>query len=63
MNEYGLEYINQMYVDNNLVFLEKDKMHLNSLLSKNNLTPNDERELWGYYVLSEWCKNNKINFG
>ena len=63
MNEYGLEYINQMFVDNDLVFLEKDKMHLNSLLSKNNLTPNDERELWGYYVLSKWCKNNKINFG
>ena len=63
MNEYGLEYINQMFVDNELVFLEKDKMHLNSLLSKNNLTPNDERELWGYYVLSKWCKNNKINFG
>ena len=61
MNEYGLEYINQMFVDNDLVFLEKDKMHLNSLLSKNNLTPNDERELWGYYVLSKWCKNNKIN--
>jgi len=60
MNEYGLEYINQMYVDNNLVFLEKDKIHLNSLLSKNNLTPNDERELWGYYVVSKWCKNNKI---
>jgi len=60
MNEYGLEYINQMYVDNNLVFLEKDKMHLNSLLSKNNLTPNDERELWGYYVVSKWCMNNKI---
>ena len=49
-----------MYVDNNLVFLEKDKIHLNSLLSKNNLTPNDERELWGYYVVSKWCKNNKI---
>lgn len=63
MNEYGIEYINQMYIDNNLVFLEKDKIHLNSLLSKNNLTPNDERELWGYYVLSKWCKNNKINFG
>ena len=63
MNEYGLEYINQMFVDNELVFLEKDKIHLNSLLSKNNLTPNDERELWGYYVLSKWCKNNKINFG
>ncbi len=60
MNEYGLEYINQMYVDNNLVFLEKDKMHLNSLLSKNKLTPNDERELWGYYVVSKWCMNNKI---
>ena len=63
MNEYGIEYINQMYIDNNLIFLEKDKIHLNSLLSKNNLTPNDERELWGYYVLSKWCKNNKINFG
>lgn len=60
MNAYGLEYINQMYVDNNLVFLEKDKMHLNTLLSKNNLTPNDERELWGYYVVSKWCMNNKI---
>lgn len=63
MKEYGLEYINQMFVDNELVFLEKDEMHLKSILSKSNLTPNDERELWGYYVLSKWCKNNKINFG
>lgn len=60
MKVYGIEYLNQMYIDNKLVLLEKDKKHINSLLSKNNLTPNDERELWGYYVLSKWCMNNKI---
>ena len=60
LNNFGIEIIRQMFQDNNLIYIESDETYLKNLIFKDSFTPNDERELWSYFVLSNWCiKNNK----
>ena len=60
LKNYGLEEIRQMYKDNSLIYLDKDKQHVNNLVNKKNININEYRELWSYYIVSKWFKNNNI---
>lgn len=57
---HGLEEVNQMYTDNNLVYLDRDKKYVKSLIHSKNLNFNNYRELWSYYVTSKWLNKNNI---
>ena len=57
---HGLEEVNQMYTDDNLVYLERDQNYVKSLIHSKNLNFNNYRELWSYYVTSKWLNKNNI---
>jgi len=62
LNNFGIEIIRQMFQDNNLIYIESDETYLKNLIFKDSFTPNDERELWSYFVLSNWCIKNNIRY-
>jgi asparagine synthase (glutamine-hydrolysing) len=57
---HGLEEVNQMYTDDNLVYLDRDQNYVKSLIHSKNLNFNNYRELWSYYVTSKWLNKNNI---
>jgi len=59
--DYGVDKIRQLYTDGNLIYTSNQEPHIKDIIFKNELNPNDLRELWSYYVLSMWCFDNKVN--
>ncbi len=59
--DYGVDKIKQLYTDGNLIYTSNQEPHIKDIIFKNELNPNDLRELWSYYVLSMWCFDNKVN--
>ena len=59
---YGMDEIKQLLKEKQLFHLDKDNEHLNFILNKENLSPNDERELWSYYVITKWFLENNISY-
>ena len=62
LKNFGIETIRQMFNENELIFLEKDYEYIKKLIFKESFTPNDEREIWSYFVFSKWFKNNNISY-
>lgn len=62
LKNFGIETIRQMFNENELIFLEKDYEYIKKLIFKEIFTPNDEREIWSYFVFSKWFKNNNISY-
>lgn len=59
---YGMDEIKQLLKEKQLFHLDKDNEHLNFILNKENLSPNDERELWSYYIITKWFLENNISY-
>lgn len=62
LKNFGIEIIRQMFNENELIFLENDYEYIKKLIFKESFTPNDEREIWSYFVFSKWIKNNNISY-
>lgn len=56
----GLEKIKELFFQESLFYLSKDKIRIEKLLNKKSFNINEERELWAYFVSSSWFQKNNV---
>ena len=62
LNNFGIDFIRQMFVDDNFICLEENRQYIEKLIFKKKFSANDVREIWSYFVINKWFLKNNIGY-